>query len=332
MGKADVAVNRLMRRKEIFADLVNGVIYKGRKVLRPEKLENISGQTGILLETKNGKIHALERRGDVRMRADMGTYSVIFAEENQAAVHYAMPVRNMLYDALEYVNQVQDLEKEHKRRGEILKGDSFLSGITKEDRLSPVITTVLYLGEDWDGAKSLYEMMEFWGKGEEEAVLRQYLPDYKINLVAVDRVEDTNVFDSCLQQIFDMIKFRKDKKKLYGYVKENRERLERMDGVELAALLVVMGEQKRLARMLEEKGEEFKVCKAIDDLIEDGREEGRILGMAASVIDLLESVGAVTDELQKWILAQREQEVLKKWLRIAAKSDSIEAFRAEAGL
>ena len=32
---------------------------------------------------------------------------VILGIENQSHVHYAMPVKNMLYDAMEYANQVK---------------------------------------------------------------------------------------------------------------------------------------------------------------------------------------------------------------------------------
>lgn len=39
MGKADVAVNQMMGRKEIFADFVNGIVYHGKQILKPEMLE-----------------------------------------------------------------------------------------------------------------------------------------------------------------------------------------------------------------------------------------------------------------------------------------------------
>lgn len=261
MGKADVAMNQMMRRKEIFADFVNGIVYHGKQVLKPEGLECISGQPGILYEAASGKVRALERRRDIQMKADMGMYSVIFAEENQSRVHYAMPVRNMLYDALEYVRQVQEMEKSHRKRGELRKGEEFLSGITKEDRLTPVITIVFYFGGEWDGSRSLYEMMGWNEEGAWRKELETYLPNYKMNLVDAGNVENTNVFTSCLQQIFDMLKCRKDKKKLYQYVRENRKELMQMDHVELTAAMVMMGEQKRLMRILEEKGEEeFEMC------------------------------------------------------------------------
>lgn len=93
------------------------------------------------------------------MQAAFGEYHIILANETQNNVHYAMPVRNMLYDVLEYVRQIQDLEKAHKENGDKLERDAFLSGITKDDRLKPVITTVFYLGDRWDGSKSLYELL-----------------------------------------------------------------------------------------------------------------------------------------------------------------------------
>lgn len=333
MGKADVAVNQMMGRKEIFADFINGIIYHGKQILKPENLECVSGQSGILYETDSGKLCALERRRDIRMKADVGLYSVIFAEESQSRVHYAMPVRNMLYDALEYVRQIQEMEKGHRERGELLTGEEFLSGITKKDRLTPVITIIFYFGGEWDGSRSLYEMMGLAGEEAWCRELETYLPNYKINLVQAGSVEDTNVFTSCLQQIFDMLKYRKDKKKLYQYVRDKRGELMRMDRVELTAAMVMLGEQKRLIRMLEEKKEEdFGMCQAIDELIEDGREEGRAEGRAESILDLLMALGTVAEELKKLILSQSETEVLQGWLHAAAKSASIEEFMQKADL
>lgn len=47
----------------------------------------------------------------------------------------------------------------------------------------------------------------------------------------------------------------------------------------MTAALVLLGEQKRLARMLaEQETEAFDMCRAIDELIEDGRTEGQTAG------------------------------------------------------
>lgn len=105
MGKCNLAVNQLLERKEVFADLVNGSLFGGKRVVDPEKLELKSGHTGVITKTDKRKTAALERYGDIRIEADMEKYSLIIAEETQNEVDYAMPVRNMLYDALEYTKQ-----------------------------------------------------------------------------------------------------------------------------------------------------------------------------------------------------------------------------------
>lgn len=215
------------------------------------------------------------------MIADMGACFVIYANENQAGVHYAMPVRNMLYDALDYADQIKELEKRHKEAGDKLGRDEFLSGITKEDRIIPVITTVLFYGKTWDGCKSLYEMMGMDGESEEAGRLKRYLPDYKINLFHAAGMADIKVYRTCLQQIFGMLKYNSDKKKLYEYVRQNREKIERMSDAAVSALIALLGEQKRLAKLWEEKKEQegFSMCQAIDELIQDGIEQGLEQGM-----------------------------------------------------
>ena len=89
-------------------------------------------------------------------------------------------------------------------------------------------------------------------------------------------MDDPSLFRTHLQQIFSMLKYKSDKAALYRYAQENRTELRDMDGTAKLALLSMMGEQKRLQKMMEEAGgeEEFDMCKAIDDLIADGESRG----------------------------------------------------------
>ncbi len=71
--------------------------------------------------------------------------------ENQTEVHYAMPVRNMLYDAMQYNQQVADTAAKHKeeksrrdKQKQKISNAEFLSGFHKDDKLIPVITLVLF--------------------------------------------------------------------------------------------------------------------------------------------------------------------------------------------
>lgn len=183
MGRVNLAVNQMLERKEIFADMINGVLFNGEKILDPENMELVSGNSGLYYE-EDGEKHLIERRGDVRMKVDLGIYSIFVLNETQARVHYAMPVRDMLYAALEYMKQVKNLEKKNLESEKVLKDGAFLSNITKEDRISPVMTIVLYCGDkEWDGSKSLYEFFEVEQDTEEMELIRKYVPDYPINLI-----------------------------------------------------------------------------------------------------------------------------------------------------
>ena len=48
------------------------------------------------------------------MTADDGTKIIILACENQDEIHYGMPVRSMLYDAISYTEQIRELQKIHR--------------------------------------------------------------------------------------------------------------------------------------------------------------------------------------------------------------------------
>lgn len=108
--------------------------------------------------------------------------------------------------------------------------------------------------------------------------LRKFIPDYRINLVDVRDYETMGRFQSCLQHIFSMLKYNIDKKKLYEYARLHREAIREMDYDSAMAMLVLLGEQKRMAKILDnsEGEEEFDMCQAIDELIADGEARGEL--------------------------------------------------------
>lgn len=71
--------------------------------------------------------------------ADENAAYVIYGLELQSAIHFAMPVRNMLYDAIQYANQVERTAKVHrKNKDKADTNDEFLSGFYKEDMINIV--------------------------------------------------------------------------------------------------------------------------------------------------------------------------------------------------
>ena len=59
----------------------------------------------------------------------------------------------------------------------------------------------------------------------------------------------------------------------------------------------------------------------------EGLVEGEVKGKTECILELLEELGSVSEELCKRITSQTDLEVLKTWLKYAAKAENIEAFQ-----
>lgn len=62
---------------------------------------------------------------------------------------------------------------------------------------------------------------------------------------------------------------------------------------------------------------------------DEGKQIGIINGKIESILELLEDKGEVPEKVKTEIFAETDLEVLKKWLRLAAKSETIEEFWKE---
>ena len=65
--------------------------------------------------------------------------------------------------------------------------------------------------------------------------------------------------------------------------------------------------------------------------LQEGRQEGESLGdlnrRRQDILDLLEDLGEVPEDIRCHILAEKDTDILHKWLRVAAKAESFSAFR-----
>lgn len=60
---------------------------------------------------------------------------------------------------------------------------------------------------------------------------------------------------------------------------------------------------------------------------EEGREEGRTAGKVEAILELLQELGEFSDELQTQIESEKDSAVLTRWLKLAAKAESLEHFQ-----
>ena len=58
-----------------------------------------------------------------------------------------------------------------------------------------------------------------------------------------------------------------------------------------------------------------------------GREEGKVEGKAEDILDFLGDLGEVPDTLRDEIMLQRDITILQRWLKLAAKAESIIQFQ-----
>lgn len=283
MGKADVAVNRWLEDNERFASLCNGVVFGGQQVIKPEELENLDRETDILLADKGGKTKGMERRRDIIKRWKKGADLAILACESQDKIHYAMPVRCMLYDGVTYTDQIRELRRRYgknrkEKESQSLTAEEYLSGFRKDDVIYPVITLVFYYNEKkWDGAVDLYGMFADDGDREITDALRKCIPNYRMNLIDAGHMEEAYLkkFSEDLQQVLGMLKYRKQKRELQKYIQKNEAYFSSVDVETYQALCSFLNMEKGLKEVEAlQKEEKINMCQAMEEWYQDAVEEG----------------------------------------------------------
>ena len=158
MSTKDKLTKAYMKDNAVFADAFNYYVYSGRQVIKPGDLRELdTAESAVILEPPDsGTVHpgttSEQRYRDILKSAVLkrqdDTIYVVLGIENQSDIHYAMPVRNLIYDGLQYGKQVQNKAADHRKNGRHLSKREFLSGFSKQDRLTPVVTLVVYFGVD----------------------------------------------------------------------------------------------------------------------------------------------------------------------------------------
>ena len=305
----DVLLKDFWRDNERFADLFNTILFQGKKVLDPNSLHemdtDVSGAIGL-----KGYNQTISRMRDVIKKAAYGVDFIVCGIENQDRIHYAMPLRNMIYDALGYLKEYQEINRTHKNHKEHdtkQTKEEFLSGMRREDRLHPIITIVIYYNEkEWDGPYSLSDMMI-----ELPPEMKDVFSDYKMNLLQVCKSNEYIFSNEDVQTVFQISRH------IY---EENFDEIRRVykDRDIKSELAVVIGKITDSSYIIEEAtdGKEcINMCSALENLrrqgveegIEKGIKEGKIETAKVSIkkglpIDLISDITGLTiEEIEKLV-------------------------------
>ena len=317
MSEKDSKAKEYLSDNNRFADLCNFVLFQGEQVIKAETLvERDSTEVLSVLGIDNKEIQFQKWRDLLKstvIKRNKDVVFVLIGIENQSDVHYAMPVKNMIYDALNYGSQVKEAAKKHRENHDKVTPPEFLSGFKKSDKLTPVITITLYWGADeWDGPRCLHDM--FAGV---DSNLLKFVPDYHINLVVPSEIDDFENFQTALGEVLEIIKVSNNKEQMQKLIFSNP-MFEKMDNESVAVINTFIGTNIPL----NETEEVTNMCKAWDDLmnegIEKGIEKGREEGREGLVLQCLQS-GKTCEQIADFIGISLDEvkEIEKKFLQLA---------------
>ena len=259
MGEKDITEKILEDYNDVFADIINGLLFDGVQEIKPEALENTTVHAQYKAE--DDKVHELER--DIaKYWKEEKVELAICGIENQSTVEKHMPFRIIGYDGSAYRNQLQQ-----ERR-----------------KMLPVVTIVLYFGTDrhWNSRKKIKELMEV------PQCLDSYVNDYQMHVFEVAWLTEEQI--SHFHSDFKVVaNFFAQKRKNKDYIPDDPTEIRHVD--EVLKLLQVMTGDKRYEEIFRKKKkgvrsmcdvaerlEKMGIEKGIEKGIEIGRSEGEIKG------------------------------------------------------
>jgi len=284
LGKNDSITKKYMRQNDRFADVCNYYLFDGESVVKADELEEKDITELAVIKDKNSKVMTAQRFRDILknciVKSANGVTYMLIGIENQTDINYAMVIKNMVYDALNYATQAEQCAKRH-RDDKDLEGAEFLAGFAKNDKLMPVITITIYWNSGkWDGSRSLHEMLDVKDKN-----ILEYVSDYKLNLVVPNDIDDFDKFNTELGKVFNFISYSEDKDQIRKRFYESESNEESMFSADAITLLNEC--VKANLKTTKKKGGKTDVCKGIKDLVEEEKKKSRIEG---------ESIGEIRGE------------------------------------
>lgn len=258
MGQKDITEKILEDYNDVFADIVNVLLFRGNRIVKEESLKETKVKSQYKAEA--GKLHEQER--DVaKYWQDGNALVAICGLENQTVEEKYMPLRVFSYDGASY------------RRQLLSEND--------ENPIVPVVSLVLHFGmKEWSSPHNLKGVIDI------PKELEPYVNDYKTNIFNIAFLDDETVqmFQSDFRIVAD---FFVQKRKNKDYVPDEH-KIKHVDEM-LKLLQVLTGDDRYNVKFSEaEKKEDIKMCDVMERAVNKGKEEERINSIKVLVSSLEE--------------------------------------------
>ena len=278
MGRTDITLKECLQNNQRYADCFNAAA--GYQIIQPDQLQTLEQVVeGSVTFKKTIAHYKKERDGARKVCNYKGILCAIACLENQEDIDYAEAVRHMIYDAYSYNRQLIDIWKKHEQE-EASTGKQWkkFRGFDPSDRLIPVVTVCLYYGkEPWDAPLDLIDLIDFSGFEEQEQMIwRSLVQNYRIHVLDIRRMEEAVIegMSSDMKHLFGLLKRTEDKQKMKDYLHTHDTEIRNMQPDLFQAFISIAGVSDLKKYMKVEKEGEIDMCKAIYDMVEDGRKEG----------------------------------------------------------
>ena len=249
MAEKDTTGNNLLALNAIFADAVNGLMFHGKEIVKPEDLENVYPKSQY--KADDSKIH-YEERDVAKYWKKHDIIISIVGIESQTEADRDMPLRVIGYDGASYRSQLIDKSSPYRY---------------------PVITLVFYYGmTHWNYSRHLTDVLDI------PDFLKNEISDYEIKhlyeIAFLDQ-ETVSLFKSDFRIIADyFVQMRTNKKynpstKVIQFVDYVLEYLHVLTGKDWDNVFV---------DELKAKGEPITMASAYKEIMDKSRSEGISIG------------------------------------------------------
>ena len=290
MAEKDMTEKHLEAYDDVFADIVNVLLFGGQRRIDPGDLRDTKARS---LYKSDGKLREQER--DVsKLWVSEGVVISLIGFENQTEVDRNMPLRVFGYEGADYRNQ-----------------------LSAKDCLHPVVTLVLYFGESrWTAPRSLFERIDI----PEE--LRPFVSDHKVNVFEIAYLTDEQLeqFTSDFRIVADyFVQMRENQ----DYV-PSRQVVEHVDAVLKLMSVLTRDDRFEESQNHFRRGETVTMLSILDKVeargialgeargLALGRSEGRSEGITAAARRMIKG-GLSTKQIAEFTELSHEQiETLRK--------------------
>ena len=261
---SDSTCKKLLRDEGCFADLCNYAFFQGRQVIKPEELVSRENDLSTLIGNVDDPTEIKRYRDVVRKAGIHGNY-VIIGVEHQSTFDKNMIFRILNYDATTYINQVESKKEVY-----------------------PVGSFVFYTGdEEWNLPETLKETLK-----SIPSEMEPYINDWRLPVVDLKTMDARKLTNRRLRDVVEISQSMFAGS--YEGLRENRK-------IETESFMMAATFTRTNIRREDlPEGDEINMCKAMDQLFQRMRDEGKREEKQNTLKELLKvKLGTLSSPLEK---------------------------------